>query len=144
MIAVLIKYWMPITAALGAFGVSYGIHNITSAISEYRHNAALAAQEQALNASCAKSQQITSEVSNDYQSQIAALNRRVRELKRVRPDRCVPIADPAGGRDGPASPGEHGRAHGIDAGALYDFAADGEAYRLQLIACQAFIRKERE
>ena len=125
--------------------VAFGFHKIDVARLEAKQTKALAAQEKKLNEACDKAQQINKEVSHDYQEQLSSLGGKLDTLKRVHANtRCVPIADTSAGRDGATQPGKLSGPHGIRSEWLYDTAAEADKYRLQLIACQDFIKKERE
>lgn len=129
---------------LAAFlaGLSLGWY-IHSRIAESMLKSALASQQEALVKQCEDDKKITTEVSREYQNKIADLNSRVAAL-RMRPAKCLPVTKPAAGYDGKTSGTEPIRPHGVDAGFLIDYAAEAEKYRLQLIACQEFVRRERE
>lgn len=91
---------------------------------------------------CKADQKITSEVSNDLQGKLSALDKQYRDLKRVHNNAtCVPTPRAPSGRDAAPGSGEYAGSHGIMAGDLIDFAAEGEHYRLQLISCHNFINK---
>lgn len=125
--------------------VAFGFHKIDVARLEAKQTKALAAQEKQLNDACDKAQQITEGVSRDYQEQLSTLGRQLDTLKRVRTNpKCVPIASTTAGYNGRAGERKPIETHGISTEWAYDFAAEGEKYRLQLIACQDFIKKERE
>lgn len=105
----------------------------------------LAAAETALAASiaqCAADKQVTTEVSRDYQKNLAALRSRL-AAHRVQPDRCIAVARPATGHDAASGTGVAAGSNGVSSGALIEYAGDAEQYRLQLIACQQFVLKER-
>lgn len=141
----IIKYWIVIPAILVTGLIAFQLHKIDVARLEAKQLKALAAQEKQLNAACDKAQQITEGVSHDYQTQLSALNDKLAALKRVRANpKCVPIADAPAGRDGAARTDKLSGPHGIRPDWLYDTAAEADKYRLQLIACQEFIKKERE
>ena len=141
----IIKYWIVIPAILVTGFIAFQLHKIDVARLEAKQNKALAAQEKQLNEACDKAQQITKEVSHDYQEQLSNLGRKLDTLKRVHANtQCVPITGTAAGRDEPARAGEFSGPHGIRPDWLYDTAAEADKYRLQLIACQDFIKKERE
>jgi hypothetical protein len=123
-------------------GLSLGWY-VHSRIAESTLKSALASQQAALIKQCEDSKKITMEVSREYQSKITALNGRVAAL-RLRPAKCVPVTKPATGHNGEASGNEPARPHGVDAGFLIDYAGEAEKYRLQLISCQDFVRKERQ
>lgn len=141
----IIKYWIVIPAILVTGFIAFQLHKIDVARLEAKQNKALAAQEKQLNEACDKAQQITKEVSHDYQEQLSTLGRQLDTLKRVRAQsKCVPVSNSPARRDEPTHAGEFFRHHGLRTDWLYDFAGDAEKYRLQLIACQNFIKKERE
>lgn len=140
MIAFLIKNWKLVATAGVTMSVAFLLHTVSVSWIETSHIQALKDQKKALIAQCQKDQALTREVSDEYQSQIAALDRQLRELNSL-PKHCVPISSSPGGRDGTPVQGEHGRPHGVTSYALFDFAGDAERYRLRLIACQSFIKK---
>lgn len=141
----IIKYWIVIPAVLITAFVAFQLHKIDTARLEAKYQAALSAQEKQLNEACDKAQQINKEVSHDYQEQLSNLGRKLDTLKRVHANtQCVPITGTAAGRDGAAKPDKLSGPNGIRAEWLYDTAAEADKYRLQLIACQDFIKKERE
>jgi len=129
-----------------------GLHGCSVDRLETKHKAAMeaaaaqcTADKDGLKATCLQDKQLTTEASNAYQTNIADLNRQLANLKRVRQqttgaNACVPIAGPAGGFDGGASGAKYAQPHGVDANALYDYAAECEQYRLQLKGLQTFNR----
>jgi hypothetical protein len=74
-------------------------------------------------------------IANDYQGKIAKLNRAL-AARRVRQSVCVVPSTAASGSHGATSSREHVGQNGISDQWLYEFAAEAEAYRLRLIACQ--------
>lgn len=88
--------------------------------------------------SCVKQHNINKEVTNDYQNKIDALNRRVRDIKRVQSAHCVPIA--ACRPDDKAAAG-HADRDGVLASELFEYAGRCEAIRLQLLGLQGYIEK---
>lgn len=141
----LVKYWIAIPAVLVTAFIAFGLHRLDVARIEARNVKAMDAQKAQLIAECEKAQQITEGVSHDYQEQLYALSRELDTLKRVHSHpECVPIAKPSAGCNGTTSTGKPIEAHGLRTDWLYDFAAEAERYRIQLIACQNFIKKERE
>lgn len=129
-----------IAAFLAGASLGWYVH---TRIAESTLKSALASQQEALVKQCEDSKKITEEVSREYQNKIAALNSRVADL-RMRPAKCLPVTKPTAGHDGKTNGAESIRPHGVDAGFLIDYAAEAEKYRLQLIACQEFVRRERE
>lgn len=84
---------------------------------------------------------ITEETSNELEAANAKLANDLNRLRK-RPARCVPIAPrPSGERDEGSQPRKHVRANGISDQWLYEYAAEAEGYRLQVIACQKFVNR---
>lgn len=129
---VILKYWQPIASAAIALVFAYLLHTVVL-------NSRLASQEADLRAACRKAQTLSYEVSNEYQANLANLANRLSGLSRV--PRCIPVSNAPSGRDGAPEGQGYAGAHGVDSKDLYDFAFDAERYRLQLVACQSFIRK---
>lgn len=94
-------------------------------------------------AQCLSDQQLTKDVSYDYQTKLANLNRQLATSKRLQRDdgKCTPVTSPAAGHNGAAGAGQSVRPNGIEAGWLRDYAFEAETYRLQLIGCQDFVTK---
>jgi hypothetical protein len=128
----LIKYWQLIAGAGVALVFAYLLHSVIL-------SASLSAQETELKAACRAAQNIPYEVSNEYQNDLADLNYRLSVLNRVRS--CVPISGAPCRCDETAKGQGYGRADGVNSVTLYDYAGDAERYRLQLIACQSFVKK---
>lgn len=94
---------------------------------------------------CEQDQDLTYEVSDEYQKNIAALERRVADLKRLRQPQCiVPRSEGTGGPDAATAGTVHAGQNGISTGYLLDFAAEAEGYRQQVIGLQNFIRRTQE
>lgn len=83
------------------------------------------------------------EQADDYFKQLDGVNRELARVKRVRPTKCICPKTSATGscaaRTG-ADDQLH-RAHGVTSDALYDFAADAERVRQQLLSCQRWVRE---
>lgn len=124
------------------FAVGFGgAWKLQNQIWEGRQAEALSSLESRLRGECIDNQKITEGVSNEYQTKIADLNRRVANLKRMRTANCnVQLADAAGG--GNAETGKLVYRHdGIPFDSLIEYAASAEEVGLRLDACQAFIQK---
>lgn len=141
MLALLLKYWKFAAGAAGMAVVALILHNVSLAWTKASYERKIENARAEAIAACERDKNLTKEVSSDYQKQIAALNSRIADLKRVRPSVCVPVASPTPGCDAAASGTQPARPNGVDTGTLLDFAAEAEGYRLRLIACQTFIRK---
>jgi hypothetical protein len=146
MIAFMLANWRMLMAAVVAsaatWAVTYGVHRVEMVWLRHENELALANQAKTLLAACQKDKQITESTDHDFQDQIAALYNELARVKRLRSaTRCiVPTADAAGGADAKAGP-RHAAANGVATGALYDYAAEAERYRLQVIGLQDFISK---
>ena len=85
-------------------------------------------------------------LANDYYDQLGAIDRQLAAAKRVQPQRCVcPISKPASTSARDARAGTDGELHspdGVTVESLYDFAGDAERVRQQLLACQAWVKKQ--
>lgn len=114
---------------------------VTSTIDERitAHKVKLAIE--AANKVCEDNQKITRRVSHDYQSKVSTLNAELASLRGLHSTECVPTTGSAGGHDAIAGSGQLSRPHAVAAGDLIDFAGDCEKGRLQLLACQDFIRQ---
>lgn len=104
---------------------------------------ALKQQETALIKQCNQDKAITERIDNEHLAKIKNLNSRVAHLKRVQPA-CVSVTHTASGDNGSAGRGVDAGSHVVTDFTLIDFAAIAEKYRLQLIACQDFLRSERK
>lgn len=143
----------PLTAKLQAILVGGGTFVLTALLGWFLHSAdvarlelqqelALQTQEKQLKEICTADKAITTETSNAYQKQIADLGAQLADIKRLRPSRCVmPAAGTAARCDAAAGAGKPAEQDGIDTDTLYDFAGEAEQYRLQLIACQNFVKR---
>ena len=131
--------WKWLFSSFATFAFCFMLHKIDMSFVNAAHLRNIAVAETKQIVICNQQKAITTEVSHDYQSKIADLNRRVSQLKRVRS--CVPIeGSPATGHDAAGGNKLHGP-HGVPSDALIDFAAEAEQTRLKLNACQSFIRK---
>jgi hypothetical protein len=134
-----------IGAVIATLLSSYGLHSLRMMYVNWDHAKDLVKQASTLNEQFRKQQAITYEVSDEYQKKLSALNKRVSDLKRMYNGACVPVTSNASGRrDAGASAGKLLGAHGISDQWLIEFSAEAEKVRQQLIACQTFIRRERE
>lgn len=90
---------------------------------------------------CVESSQIAKEVSYEYQSEISNLNRRLRDVRRMLADACVPVDQSSDGRNATSADGELRRANGVPASRILDIAESAERVRLRLISCQKYLTK---
>ena len=120
---------------------SFGYHN--GKLDEQQNSLeALTKQEVALKAQCDADKKLTKEFSDDLQKKLSLNNDRLNELKRLRGNRCiVPTAKPTQQHDGSSERAVLAGADGVTSDALYEFAAEAERYRSQLISCQSFVTK---
>lgn len=134
--------------ALLAGGLAFLLHSWDVNNIEDRHRKALDAQNTTLIAECEADKLITTEVSYDYQQKNRALNAQLAKLKRVHSQpACAPLqsAGPAGGAngtpEGTLNAGPSGGRGGLNVEWLYDYGAECEQYRLQLIGLQDFVNR---
>lgn len=135
-----VKY-IALGGVLAGLAAGWGIHSL---IAERTLRHALVDQQQALEAKCADDKAITKEIADDLNQKNASLSRRLAELKRLPATCIVPTSDTALGGDAIPGGAVNAGAHGITSVALYDFAAEAERYRQQLISCQEFVLRERK
>ena len=140
MIALVLRYWKFGVGALAGALIMYGAIEVRVWVINAAHALEIESTKRSVIEQCEEDKKLTLEVSNAYQIELSDLNRRLVDLKRVQRDVCVPVADPASGRDASAGAG-HVERNGILAGTLYDYAGTAEQYRRQLMACQSFIIK---
>lgn len=90
---------------------------------------------------CEKNKQITEKVSNDYQNNLAKLNLDLGRLRK-RPATCIAVqsTSDSSGHNGSDFRQFNVRPYGISDQWLYDYAGDAERYRIQLNACQTFVK----
>lgn len=138
-----------LSAAAGAILtalVGYGLHSLDVDRINAKHEKAMTAQAESLNKQCADQQAITERVSNDYQNKVADLGKRLDAARRLYSgNACLTVTghaasgyDDAAAANKPAGQGA-GRNSTIDINKYIDFAAEGEKYRLQLLACQSYV-----
>lgn len=136
--------------ALLTGAAAYKLHSMDvvaiEAARDRQETQALAVVQSKLISQCQADKAITEQVSNEYETSIATLNKRLADIKRVRPASCIAIKplSPARAISGPhagTGTGVDAGPHGIDSEWLYDFAAEAEQYRLRLIGLQAFVKR---
>lgn len=82
------------------------------------------------------------EVAHANQMRLRALDRQYDDLKRMWDNAvCIPVTDAASGCHDAGAGAELPRCHGIVAEALLSYAREAERVRLQLIACQDYVRR---
>ena len=130
-------------AVLSIFSSGWYVH---SQIAETRLKNALAAQEAALHEDCTKQQKLAQGVSDAYQKKLSATTARYNDaLRQLRSSNGNALPTGAASRSDAATSTE--RLYWTDenvARAALDLAATADRQTQQLLACQDFIRKERE
>jgi len=131
------------TAIIAVFGA--GVH-VRGLWDESRLESKLKAQEAALNEDCAKQQKLAQGVSDAYQKKLNATTARYNDaLRQLRSSSGNSLPTGAASRPNATTSGE--RLYWTDenvARAALDLAATADRQTQQLLACQDFIRKERE
>lgn len=145
MLALALRYWKEIAAALGASALSVALMWVMWGVSDAAHAAAfqkeLASVTSIERKACAEAQAKAEEASHDYQVSVAALNDRLNRLKRVQ-SRCIALAGEGSSRPDAASRDEGlSGGNGIRTEWLYDFAGRCEQTARQLDSLQNFTRK---
>ena len=141
MIAFLLANWKSVLSVAATAILAYGLHALDVYRLEDKARADLSEQATVLENACKADKAITEGVSHDYEGKISALNDQLAALSRVRPSSCVVVQPSRAARrhDAAASTAKPSVADGVTSDALFGFARDAEAFRLQLMACQAFI-----
>lgn len=143
-LTILKTFWPAIPATILTAGIALILHNADVSHLKSAQEKALNDQSLLLQSQCEKEKQVTSEVSLGYQNKISALATQLDAIKRVRTrSRCiVPVTNTSSGHHAAPGTGQpSGSNAGVTSDALYDFSAEAEKYRLQLIGCQSFIFK---
>lgn len=148
----ILLYAVAIVTALIVSTAGYGLHRLSVDGIEEKHRNELLKQAGVLHASCALAQSVTYGVSNEYQKDLTALSGQLDALGvdgLHNHGACVAVtglaasgydAAPTGKKS--AAGNERGAAPGTaDSADLISIAAKGEKYRLQLKACQSYVRQ---
>lgn len=130
----MIKYVAGI-AILLAFGSGW---YVSSLVAEREKENALRALEASLTQKYIEQKALSEEISNDYQKQLAALNKRVRALRVRHSCDKVSVATKTSGRSS-ENRGVVSGTYAIHSGELIDFAEDAEKTRLKHNACVDFV-----
>lgn len=145
MIAFILANWKSVLACAATFALCLMLHKLDVNRIESNHASEILKVKTALTAECVAAQAITEKVSHDYQKNIASLGARLAAAHRLHDNACLSVEVEAASRsDGAAASGKPsgssvtgtGR---ISAGTFIDLIGEGEKYRLQVMACQAFL-----
>lgn len=128
--------------------VSYAISTVKIKAIEARHENDMRTQYAAMKKSCDDEKAITKKVSHEYQKKVSDLNARLSDARKLYSRSCVALVAPdsPGGYDAATSSREFaGQAvteiRKLPADFVIDLVGEGEKYRLQLLACQDFVRQ---
>ena len=132
----MIKVYGTLAIIALAFGCGWYLSSI---VAEQEKKHALAALESSLTQKFAEQKAITEGVSNDYQKQLAALNRRVRSIRLHNGCNKMSAPTKTNGRNAGSTGAIIAGTYAVDSGELITYAEDAEKYRLQLMACQRFV-----
>jgi hypothetical protein len=138
--ALLIKFLPHIIAGLAIVAVAWvilGWRADSKALEGCKErNATMIAQMQEIIAENEKNRQL----SEDYYDKLETIDRELASIKRVRPAKCIcPVSSAAPTCNaGTGAAGEFPKEDGITTESLYNFAADAERVRQQLLACQVW------
>ncbi len=130
--------------------MGYGLHSFQINRLEAKHKTEIEAQRLVLTKSCEADKAITEKVDNGYQKNISSLHDRVADARRLLSSCQLSIkGNAASGYDGDAKRKEPlgsglGRDRQISSEKFIDLIAEGEKYRVQLLACQAFVNATKE
>lgn len=138
----LINYWKEILTAVIALCLAIGAHALDITRIETKQQIELSTQAKSLIAECQKDKQLTTDISNDYETKLSALNHQLDTL-RLQPSTCISVSTASGPARHTGStriPKLSGQ-NGVASTTLYSYAGEAEKYRLQLISCQSFVKK---
>ncbi len=107
-----------------------------------KHAAQITSIKAAMTVTCNNAQEKTRKISHDYQIQLSSLNSRLSSAHGLHDNHCVAITiDSAGGYHAAAT-GKELSGRNVRADRLLDIAGRAEKVRLQLKACQSFLKEE--
>lgn len=138
-----------VSAALGAVmmaAVAFSLHTVDMYFVDKSHAKELSDTKIQLAAQCESQKAITEKVDNEYTQKISTLNGRLADARRLYGNACLAVAgNAASGNDGATGTGKRSgqSIEGyriIPVQTYIDYAAEGEKYRIQLLACQDFVR----
>lgn len=140
-------FWAGVAAGAIVVGLSgYGLHGLVVDRINAKHAAALTLQADSFNKQCDAQKAVTEKVSNEYQNKVADLGKRLDALRRLYGNNAslAITRNAAAGHDGGTGkdqPAGQGNVAGtINITDFIDVAAEGEKYRLQLLACQSYVQ----
>lgn len=142
----MLSNWLVGAGVAVVVGLSaYGLHSFSVNRLEAKHAKAIEKQATALNSQCATAKAITSKVSYDFQNDSLVLGSEFARLDSLYGCPLSLPVQPAGaalGRnDAPARQEPVDRAGGnLERRRILAVVAKGERYRIQLKACQAFVK----
>jgi hypothetical protein len=142
------KSIMVLTAIATAL-VCFGIHSIYMGFVDRAHETALKNQATNLNTQCEAAKAVTEEVSNELQNTLALRDNALAAARRMLNKHCSApvVVNTSAGHDDKTEAGklrlQNGESIIADGNELLDIAADAEADRSRLIACQIFVEKNR-
>lgn len=129
--------------------VCFGVHSIYMGFVDRAHETALKNQATNLNTQCEAAKAVTEEVSNELQNTLALRDNALADARRMLNKHCSSpvVVHTSTGYDDQAKAGKlrlpDGKGIIADGNELLDIAADAEADRSRLIACQTFVEKNR-
>lgn len=130
-----------------AFALAWLLHTVSVNRIETAHKTALSNQIISDQLACVKAQALTEEVSHVLLKKstdtAARLNAALKRL-RAHPPACLPITNAAAGNDAAAGANKLSRVGGVEADEFLERAAACDDNTAKLIACQDFVKRERE
>lgn len=134
----LLKYWQIILGAIAGFGLCWMLHLIILSNARIDFQQQLEKDRAAQLQACEKDKLITKDVSNGYAKDIAALNTKLRGLRKSCQS-SVSVTRPASGANATSGGAINARPVAFDD--LTEYGGDCETYRLKLKNLQEFITK---
>ena len=132
-----------LVTALGVIAICFLLHKVAIYRLEAKHLEALNAAVNKVVASCEEQKAVTEEISHDYQTKLAGLNKRIADLNRLYRDTKVKLDNTGKTHGRNAAQIDKGLRikDGVSVGDLLDYARDAEEVGIKLDSCQAFVNR---
>lgn len=118
-----------------------GLHELDVAFIKAANKDAVSNAQAVAQKVCKQNDQLTGEVSHEYENNIAAADAQLNNLERVQYPATVSIAASSPGRNGTANIAGSVGSHAVPINQLYDFAGDYKKERIKLLSCQEWANK---
>lgn len=127
---------------MAAFFLSYLLHTVDIDRIEAKQRIELAEQQAALNKQCDDQKKLTNETNDALQKDRDTIAAKLAASKRLQPTRCV--VPTTGVANNTSGGGKHAGSYGVTSDALYEYSAECETYRSEVILLNNFGLGERK